>query len=313
MAETDVVLRKCFDEQLLPKLREFDLRHGAQFGWALGLLLLGVVVLLPGLVAKSGFFLVSGIGLAAAGGIWLGSLWSGKRRRFKAEVVPEILAALYPEIGYFPDDGIARGRFADTRLFGSFDRYRSEDRLAGTRGKTRLELAEVRAERKVRSNKNTHYETVFHGVLLIADFNKNFRGRTVVLPDVAERFLGSLVGKFLQNCNFTEGQAVRLEDPAFEKLFSVYSSDQIEARYLLTPDMMARLTRLRQRTGGGLRVLFENSRLVIAAPTAGNWLEPPFFGKLADFAVVEEVRRELAFALDIIDELDLNTRIWNKA
>ena len=57
----------------------------------------------------------------------------------------------------------------------------------------------------------------------------------MVLPDVAERCFGSLIGNFFQKMNFSDGSLVKLENPDFEKLFSVYSHDQIEARYILTP------------------------------------------------------------------------------
>ena len=37
---------------------------------------------------------------------------------------------------------------------------------------------------------------------------------------------------------------MKLENPDFEKTFDVYSTDQIEARYLLSPSMMERLLAL---------------------------------------------------------------------
>jgi len=37
---------------------------------------------------------------------------------------------------------------------------------------------------------------------------------------------------------------VGLVDPVFEKIFEAYGTDQVEARYLLTPTFMQRLVRL---------------------------------------------------------------------
>ena len=72
----------------------------------------------------------------------------------------------------------------------------------------------------------------------MADFNKNFNGHTVVLPDTAEKILGKF-GQSLQSMS-SRGELVKLEDPEFEKEFCVYGDDQVEARYILSPALMKR-------------------------------------------------------------------------
>ena len=77
---------------------------------------------------------------------------------------------------------------------------------------------------------------------MIADFHKNFRFDLLVVPDVAERSFGSLVGNFLQKMNVTRsGRLMKMEDPEFEKYFAVYGRDEIETRYILSPAMMRRM------------------------------------------------------------------------
>ena len=66
------------------------------------------------------------------------------------------------------------------------------------------------------------------------DFNKHFNVKTYVLTDTAEKMFGFL-GKKLQSMNSSRDDLVYLENPDFEKQFVVYSSDQIEARYILSP------------------------------------------------------------------------------
>ena len=58
--------------------------------------------------------------------------------------------------------------------------------------------------------------------------NKNFSGQTIVVP------------KYI-NYNARNNEEVILEDTNFRKLNNVYSTDQIEARYLLTPSFMERI------------------------------------------------------------------------
>jgi hypothetical protein len=43
-----------------------------------------------------------------------------------------------------------------------------------------------------------------------------------------------------------------------------------------------------------------------------NLFEPNIFKSLLDFKVIEEYFTDLKTALDIVEELNLNTRIWTK-
>ena len=60
------------------------------------------------------------------------------------------------------------------------------------------------------------------GFFFIADFQKDFQGHTTILRNSLFKLSSS-------------GSRVKLENPDFEKTFDVYSTDQIEARYLLSP------------------------------------------------------------------------------
>ena len=105
---------------------------------------------------------------------------------------PRVIGFFGRDFGYNPDDRIAEGRFTEARIFDHhIDRYNGEDYISGTAGKTRFECSEVHAEYKTTStdskgNSHTEWHTIFKGLFLIADFNKNFNGLTLVLPDVAQ-------------------------------------------------------------------------------------------------------------------------------
>ena len=60
-------------------------------------------------------------------------------------------------------------------------------------------------------------------------------------------------------------EVVRLEDPVFDKLFNVYSNDQIEARYLLTTTFMERLIEVEKAFGSQkIECSFYKQSLVMA-------------------------------------------------
>ena len=197
---------------------------------------------------------------------------------YRRNVIPHLVGMMEYDLKYSPDKGLAREKFEKFRLFGSFSRYHSEDLLTGTLGRTAIEISEVCIKRRKKSKNGSTYVTVFRGVVFVADFNKHFSGRTVLLPDVAERCFGKLVGNFLQKIQHGEEKLVRLENSEFEKTFAVYGSNEQEVRYILTPDMMEKLLALQRQERSPMRILFENGCIVLAIPRSGGWLEPPFWG-----------------------------------
>jgi len=188
------------------------------------------------------------------------------------------------------------------------DRYSGDDYIEGTHEKTFFCFSELHSERKVSSGKSTHWETIFRGLFFIADFNKNFSGRTYVWSERNPQinFLTKIFSSFAWNL-----EKVKLESVEFEKRFIVYSSDQVEARYILTPSFMERIVRLQQMMGEGTSLSFVNTNIHVAVPIRDELFEPAIFSandhnRLGDFY------NTINIVFDIIDELKLNLRLWNK-
>ena len=131
-----------------------------------------------------------------------------------------------------------------------------------------------------------------------------------MLPDLAEKTFGFL-GKIFQSWNLTrKGQLIKLEDPEFEKLFVVYGDDQITARYILTPGLMQRLVEFRNRFNNTVYLSFKDSKVYVAVSINRNLFEPRIFRSNEDFALIKDYFDNLDLAGRIIEELNLNTRIW---
>ncbi|MEC5127020.1 DUF3137 domain-containing protein [Verrucomicrobiales bacterium BCK34] len=237
---------------------------------------------------------------------------------YKKAVIPGLLQSIDKSLNYDPGAGISPGAFQDTELFTtSPDRYKTEDLIHGTYGKTFLQLAEINAEeRRTRTDSDgktkTYYVTIFKGLMLIADFHKDFHGRTFVFPDKAEKTFGN-VGRFFQKMGGRrETSLIRLEDPGFEEAFAVYSTDEVEARYILSTAMLRRILDLRDRFGKEVRLGFKDSCLTLAVPHNESYLEPNTARPATDTSQIGGMLFELKYFLETIEELDLNTRIWSK-
>lgn len=102
------------------------------------------------------------------------------------------------------------------------------------------------------------------------------------------------------------------EDPIFENQFVVYGSDQQEARYILTPALIQKILALKLRFANSIRLAFKDGRVFVAISYSDNLFEAPTFSGPIDKSEIESVHSLLAAFTGIIDELNLNTRIWTK-
>ncbi len=294
--------------------------------------LIGLVVVLVLSLIGFAFFdvpalLFGGVAGLIAVGVAYYSANSEWHRQFKWMALTQLIKRVHPTLDYYPDQYISEQEYHLSMLFHSSpdpDRYRGEDYIEGVIDKTDIRLSELHTEyRQVsydsKGNRQERWVTIFRGLFISADFHKHFHGITLVLPDSEQRLLGGL-GQWLQSLSAKmgnqPGELIKMEDPEFERIFKVYSTDPIEARYILTPNMITRLIDFQKRTQAPIRVAFVASRVYVAIPTRHDHFEPPSL-----FASSQEVVRpetlqqyfeELQFVVGIVDELNLNTRIWTK-
>lgn len=242
-------------------------------------------------VAVAGFkFLMPGI-----------TAYANYRARFKHEVAAEVFRIVSPSAKYSPAHGVAQADFDEPGLFNTRGSYKSDDRVHGTIGQTPFEAAEVRRSYST-GGKNSKTIVVFHGLFFHIDFNKSLRGTTIVYPeDASAHQLG----------NRRQLTKVALENPAFEHAFAVQASDEVEARYILTPAMMEQILALRQRAGKPIFLAFKNNRAYLGVHY-GRALFEPGIATSTSLESIQEMAAHFALAEGVIHELDLNTRIWTK-
>lgn len=231
---------------------------------------------------------------------------------FKDEIMSRLVANIDGRLAYQAAECLGVDEFNASGLFRSPDRYGGKDLVSGYVGDTQVRFSMVSAEEEVEetttdtdtdgnshTTTTTHYETIFCGLLFTADFNKHFSGSTFINPGVA-----GFLSKF-------SGTLVKLEDPRFNSQFSVYSSDQVEARYILTPSMMERLVNLKSKFGT-IWISFVRERMYIAVGLNYNLFEPDLNRPLTNVNQVEGLIANLERITGIVNDLDLNTRIWTK-
>lgn len=287
-----------------------------------------VAILIPGIIFAVATYKMMPMG-AVIGGIFaaiasavawvlmVSSIQQKYTLAFKTQLMGTIVRSIDPNLMYDPSRKIPQNVYMHSELFPTTpDRYNGEDLVFGKLGNTELLMCELHTESQHTTTDSdgktsTDYHTIFRGLFIEADFHKNFHGKTFVRPDFAEKAFG-FMGRALQQMTSISYPLVTLEDPEFEKEFAVNSSDQVEARYILSTSMMRRMLDLKRRFNANVHISFVDSRMYLAIEMTKNLFEPHFGRRVDDEAYVGEYYEQITNCLGIIDELGLNTRIWSK-
>ena len=102
-------------------------------------------------------------------------------------------------------------------------------------------------------------------------------------------------------------EGVKLEDIGFDKRFAVYSKDQIEARYIVSPAFMDRLKDLQTAFGANdIKCSFWKNRVMVAISTDKDWFEVGNLKNvLPDLSQLDKFFDEMTSVYDVIDYFKL--------
>ena len=186
---------------------------------------------------------------------------------------------------------------------GIIDRYNRvsyDDSFTGIYKDINYEICETSFYYKTGTGKNSSTRTVFKGVMIKLDMNKSFTGNTVIRPDTLKHASPAA------NLKHTT-----LEDVVFEKKFDVFTDDEVEARYLITPSFMERLNNMKTAfSADRVSCAFYDKYLLVGLHTSKDLFsicslkEPVNDGKQF-FTMFEEILS----IIKLIDHFKLNQKI----
>ena len=269
------------------------------------------MVLLPPLV---------GAGLA----YWLStSLIYPFKYDFKRAVIRPLMKELLEDVEYASLGSVSALDLEASQLFSiPISGVEGEDLVIGRRGGVDVKFSEVVGYSEISQQGRATVSSpsgdadirtkqiVFRGLFFIADFNKPARGQVIVRPDnwdSARQALGILATEKPDDDGL---QPVRMEDPRFERYFSVYASDSEVAHYVLTPVLMEEMANFREKVGAPVAFSVVYGKLYMAVATRKNMLEPPLFGPLASPKVFRGYLEHVDMFLTLVERLGLDRRIW---
>ena len=339
----EVKARLSVPLEALDQIREFAYQKRAKYNKVLGILfIINIISTIISLSYDSYYFIIGWIIVII---IWamsaLAKQNSAKQYRslYKSDVVAPFASRMVELCAsptdserhkyycyYYPEDRMDDQWIKGCKLFDfTIDRTKGEDLLIGQLGLTEfrfseLTLIEITSDTDSKGNTTTTEHTRFSGVLFVADFKKNFSGITIlqsknVVPPnsgLMKKMFGSFKRYSMVGASKSAKIDIKLESEEFNEHFNVRTSNDIEARYLLSPNLMEQILNFKKSHNEQIDISFVDSYMCIAIASDTNYFEEPMDKVNGAGYKMKSVYDDLKFFFGLIEEFDLNTRIWSK-
>jgi len=236
------------------------------------------------------------------------------------EIKHNIVSAL-PSVDHFkPTPGFPEKVYNQSLLFpGTKANVKNaQDSINGTHNGVPYRLIELKVGNRTQKRKQswlrwrtvTTYTKIFHGLLFACEFNKRFNSTTLLTTDRSEKTFGAWARSTQRVLAMgSELKLVELENPEFEELFLIRSSDPIEARYLLSSSLMEKIVALKKAKKCEIQLCFQDGKLLVAIPSETKFLDSHRYVENPD-EQKELMRGDLQSVVSIIEALDIDEKIW---
>ncbi len=246
--------------------------------------------------------------LTMAGG--MGAFWwsnlpvMAAKKETKSGINAAIAQALGLNYQHDCDAGAGFTRAKAHKMFPGYSRSNFEDLWSGDMQGLPFTLHEAHLEQQQGSGKNRRWVTVFRGPVITIGFARDFHATTLVTRSGHHKkflFFGeadeiTVDGQVLQKADMVH--------PHFEDAFTVFTTDQTEARYLVHPAYIERLIALENAfQGKDIKTLFKDGELTIVLK-AENMFESGAIDHTRDREMVETCVNQFMAMADLCAQLN---------
>lgn len=227
------------------------------------------------------------------------------KKDFEKMVKKKVMSSFLSFFGDFKwsmKQHLSQSLLESSGLTGHIDRIESDDYFKGSFDDVGITISEMKLIRGLSRDR----KTIFKGLFIKLDLNKKISSHTVIIENL------SLCPKLFSELPviFPSLEKIKLEDPDFNKQFDVFSTDQVEARYILTTSFMERFKHLKEIFNTNhIRASFQNNSVLIAISSnkdlfvLGDVTKP-----VTDTQEVQTLFEEFAAVLSLIEVLKLNIK-----
>lgn len=217
--------------------------------------------------------------------------YSDYKKYYKQNFVKLALEGMFDDLVYEPKNCISKSVIESAHIIRRGNTFSGDDFISASYHGVPFVHSDITIQQETSNGKTTTTTTYFKGKWMAFDFNKNFNEYVII----AEKKGGAIIDKKTNN-------KVEMESVEFNNKFRVFATDDHTAFYLITPQFLTSLEKLRDNTTGQLLLAFVDGKLHVALHTNKNSLEPKLFSKV-DTEVVNSIRGELKVITDFLDAL----------
>lgn len=243
------------------------------------------------------------VGLLLIIGIYL---YNKEKNEFSNIVKEVIIKGLFEEsfsnVTYQPNKGFDEDFIEKTRLYGTGNRYSSNDLLSATYKDVGFMQADLLLQQVTSNGKTTTTTTLFHGRWFICDFIKDFDGYHQI------RSNGFFKNKKPYAFFTDKLKHFEFEDQSFNDRFTTYTTNKQEAYYLINPGYMQRITDFVDYVNCEVVLGLIDNKLHVAIFNNEDAFE--LKGKNINEDFVSRIENDIKLIKMIIDELDLQLDIF---
>ena len=230
--------------------------------------------------------------------------WHYSHKYYKENYRAKILEYLLSNCDYsFDEEGqISEKIFEDSQFGGYYEKYCGLDKLTinipnddNSKSQNYLTLCDLEVTKTVEDSDGDEREvTVYEGVFGYVEFPFEFK--CLLCINSSYKKSGVKIEK------------VHLEDINFNRKFKVYCNDQIESRYILTPDFMSRLIDFNKKAGY-MKLTLVGNKMYIGFPNK-NLFELKDIDDEKFESMFSNIYDELSMVLELVNEIKSNNKVF---
>ena len=221
-----------------------------------------------------------------------------KGKTYENVIVPYVLKEKFQNIEYNNNNKILLEKIGDSKIFLDYDKIFCSNYFKILSGKYDIEVCKIITKKmNIEENDGVVDKSLdenFCGIFAIVNIPTKFDNEFRVVKNIKEK-------EQINNVNKAETQLVRMNNIEFDRIYDVYSMNQVSIKRVLSPGVMARVLEINKKIGNIISFSIYNNVLYVAIEY-NDYMEFKGKGKLY---VDEDLARQ---NLDMLESLEYFVR-----
>lgn len=222
---------------------------------------------------------------------------------FMRSLLPIAVQNILTDVRVDVTSGIPSYVVGQTHSMSTGDRYHSSNYVSGKYKDIKVTMSDLHIQNEHEDSEgHTSYVTIFKGQWMIFDFNKKFKANVQVwekkiFGGISRRWGGKL-------------KKVELEDINFNKQFKVFTENELDAFYIITPKLMERIKAVEAAINGTLMMVFFNNQLHVAVYNNKTTFNVNIHKRINFEEFARESIKDLDAIIKFVDILELDNDLF---